>query len=76
MSRGKRGTHTFNHLEYHKTHYVRVALDVKIPEYNALADYAKQQGKAINGLLREWMAEKIPEEIIEAHKNDIEKRRQ
>lgn len=60
-------------MEYNKQHYVRIPLDVTIPEYNALREYTSASGKSANGLLREAIRATVPSDMMEKHKNDTEK---
>lgn len=71
---GKRNENTVRYkLKYNKNHYVRVPLDLKVPEYNALKEYCSEQGIGINTFIRNFVNEVVPADIMEKHKNDVEK---
>lgn len=59
--------------KYNKKHYVRVPLDIKVAEYNALKEYCAEEKMGINTLIRNCLKEVIPQELHEKHKDDTEK---
>lgn len=75
MPRGKKGEHNFNQIAYLKENYIRVPLDLRVPVYNALSEYSKQTGEPINTMLKRWISENVPQDLVDAHKDDKEKRR-
>ena len=60
-------------MNYNKKHYVRVPLDMPIPEYNALKEHCRENGIAMNTLIRNLVQDIVPLEILEKHMNDTEK---
>ena len=60
-------------MKYNQGHYVRIPLDVTIPEYNALREYTQATGQPVNGLLREQIRDLVPKDIMERHANDTER---
>lgn len=60
-------------VEYNKKHYVRIPLDVKVSEYNALKEFCSEQKIGINTFIRNLLNEAIPKELLEKHKDDTEK---
>jgi len=62
-------------MNYNKTHYIRVPLDLRPAEYNALAEYCKDNGIGINTLIRSKIVDLLPHRYIEKHKDDKERER-
>lgn len=60
-------------MKYNRSHYVRVPLDITIPEYNALYEYTQESGKSINGSLRDCIRDLVPADILKKHENDTER---
>lgn len=62
-------------MKYNREHFVRIPLDATMQEYNAIREYAESIGSGVNTLLRGWIKEHVPAEIMEKHKNDKERER-
>lgn len=75
MPRGKKGVHNFDQIAYMKEKFVRVPLDLRVPVYNALSEHSMRTGEPINTMLKRWISENVPQDLVDAHKDDKEKRR-
>lgn len=49
-------------LDFAKSHYKRIPLDVRIEEYEGLKDHVSKTGETINGALRRAIREMIEQD--------------
>jgi len=60
--------------KYNKAHYVRIPLDVKVPEYNALKEYCSEHDIGMNTFLRDFIKVTMYDAgLLQKHENDTKK---